>query len=67
MGGFQFPEMEFLHGIFSQGFESSQTRVSVWFSTLLFPLFKMLFMNRLEFSCFADFFVRIFLTIEEYD
>ncbi len=28
--------------------------------TLTFPFYKMLFMNRLEFSCFADFFVCIF-------
>jgi hypothetical protein len=28
--------------------ESSQTRVFVWFSTLIFPFYKMLFMNRLE-------------------
>jgi hypothetical protein len=36
------------------------TRVfSDWCSTLIFPLYKMLFMNRLEFSCFA-FFKRIF-------
>ncbi len=27
---------------------------------------KMLFMNRLEFSCFAGFFVRIFQTRKEY-
>ncbi len=26
----------------------------------MFPFYKMLFMNRLEFSCFVDFFVRIF-------
>ena len=30
-------------------FESSQTWVFVWFSTLIFPFYKMLFMNRLEF------------------
>jgi hypothetical protein len=32
-------------------------------STLIFPFYKMLFMNGLEFSCFADFFVRILKTI----
>jgi hypothetical protein len=35
--------------------ESSQTRVFVWFSTPIFPLYKMLFMNRIELSCFTDF------------
>ncbi len=40
--------------------ESSLTRVFVWFSTLIFPLYRMLFMKRLEFSCFADFVVRVF-------
>ncbi len=43
------PEMEFLNSIFSRGFwaqlESSQTRVFVWFSTLLFPFYRMLFMR----------------------
>ncbi len=33
---------------------NSQTRDFVWFSTLIFPFYKMLLMNRLEFSCFAD-------------
>jgi hypothetical protein len=36
--------------------ESFQTRVFVWFSTFVFPFYRMLSMNRLEFSCFADFF-----------
>jgi hypothetical protein len=48
-----------LKRIFSRGFwlklESSQTRVFVWFSALIFLFYKMLFMNRLEFSCFPDF------------
>jgi hypothetical protein len=50
------PGMELLNSIFSQGFInlSSQTQVFVWFSTFVFPFFKMLYMNRLEFSCFAD-------------
>jgi hypothetical protein len=64
------PEMEFLNGILvevsRQKHESSQTLVFVWFSTLIFPFFKMLFMKRLEFSCFVDFFVRIFKTREEF-
>jgi hypothetical protein len=34
--------------------KSSQTQIFVWFSTLFFPFYKMLFMNRLDFSCFAD-------------
>jgi hypothetical protein len=48
------------------GFGYSQTRVFVWFSTLVFPFYKMLFMNRLEFSLFHGFFVRVFKTREEY-
>jgi hypothetical protein len=51
--------MELLNGIFIEvsghKLESSQTRVFVWFSTLIFTFYKVLFMNRLEFSCFADF------------
>jgi hypothetical protein len=35
--------------------ESSQTRVLVWFSTLIFPFYKILFMVRMKFSCFTDF------------
>ncbi len=34
---------------------SSQTWVFVWFSTPIFPFYIMLFMNRLQFYCFADF------------
>jgi hypothetical protein len=56
--------MEVLNGIFSEvsgnKLESSLTRVIVWFSTLIFPFYKLQFMNRLEF------FVRIFKTREEY-
>jgi hypothetical protein len=60
--------MEFLNGHFSRGvsghkLESSQTRVFDWFSTLLyFPFNKMLFMNRLECSCFAGFYKDFFKT-----
>jgi hypothetical protein len=32
---------------------ASQTRVFVWYSTLIFPFYKKLVMNRLEFSCFV--------------
>jgi hypothetical protein len=46
--------------------ESSQTLVFDWFSTLIFPLYKMHFMNRLEFSCFADFLKGILKHGEEY-
>ncbi len=65
------PKMEFLNGIFSievsgHELESSQARVFVWFSILIIPFYKMLFMNRLEFSCFADIFVRIFKTRVEH-
>jgi hypothetical protein len=35
------------------GINSSLLRLE--FSTLIFPFYKMLFMNRLEFSCFSDF------------
>ncbi len=53
------PVMEFLNGflveVSGHKLESSQTRVFVWFSNLIFPFFKMLFMNILEFSCVADF------------
>ncbi len=51
--------LEFLNSIFSWGsrhpLESSQTWVFVWFSTLFFSVYKMLFMKILKFSCFADF------------
>jgi len=45
----------FLVDVSGHKLKSCQTRVFVWFSTLIFPFYKMLFMNRLEFSCFADF------------
>jgi hypothetical protein len=45
--------------------ESSKTSVVVSFSSLNLQFYKMLFMNRLEFSCFPVFFVRIFKTREE--
>jgi hypothetical protein len=45
-------EMEFLNGILRQvsehKFESTQTRVFVWFSTIFFLFHKMLLMNRLD-------------------
>jgi hypothetical protein len=44
----------FIRG-YGQKLDSSQTQVFVWFSTLVYPFYKMLFMNRLEFSCFMDF------------
>jgi hypothetical protein len=44
----------FLNGISGRGFWA-ETRI--WFSTLIFLFYKMLFVNILEFSCFADFFV----------
>jgi hypothetical protein len=37
-------------------------KIFVWFSTFIFPFYKIFFMNRLEFSCFADSFVRIIKT-----
>jgi hypothetical protein len=36
-------------GDFWHRLESSQTQVFVWFSTLIFPFYKMIFMNRLDF------------------
>ncbi len=42
--------------------EFSQTRVFVWFSTLIFLFYKILFIYWFEFSGFADFLVRIFKT-----
>jgi hypothetical protein len=62
--------MKFLNGIFSQGFghklESSQTRVFVWFSTFFLAIYKVLYMNRGQFSCFTDLFLRILKTREEF-
>ncbi len=45
---------------------SFQTRGFIWFSNLIFLFYKILFMTRLEFSCFGDFFVRILKTRVEY-
>ncbi len=46
-------EMEFLLAylvaVSGHKLESTQTWVYIWFSTLIFPFYKMLFMNRLEF------------------
>ncbi len=50
------PEMEFLNGINSS---LHKTRVFVWFSTLIFLFYKILFMNWLEFSCFARTFCKL--------
>ncbi len=55
--------MAFLVEVSGHKLESSQTRVFVWFSTLFFPFYKMLFM----FSCFGDFFERIIKTRVEYE
>ncbi len=57
------PEMEFYaFEVSGHKLESSETQVFAWFSTIIFPFFKMLFTNRLEFSCFADIFLSIFKT-----
>ncbi len=40
--------------------------INILNSSSIFPFYDTLFMNRLEFSCFADFFVRIFKTRVEY-
>jgi hypothetical protein len=57
----------FLVKVSEHKLEYSQTRV---FVGVFYPHFavlqKMLFMNRREFSCFADFFVRIFKTRVDY-
>jgi hypothetical protein len=51
-------KMTFLNGIlvdvFGHKLESPQTRVFVWFPTLIFHFYKTLFMNRLELSCFTS-------------
>ncbi len=53
--------MEFLNSILAeisgQKIEYSQTRVFVSFSTFVFLFYKMLFMNRLEFSSLTWIFV----------
>ncbi len=54
-----YPEMEFLVEVSRHKLESSQAQVFVWFSTPIFPFYKVLFMNRLEFFLFRRFFVRI--------
>ncbi len=51
-------EQYFLVEVSGHQLESSQTLVIVWFSTLIFPFYNILFKNRLEFSGFADFFVK---------
>ncbi len=48
------------------GIEASQTSVLCGFLPAIFPFCKMLFKNRLEFPCLADFFVGIFKTREEH-
>ncbi len=45
----------FLVEVSGHKLESSLNWVFVWFSTLIFPFYKMLFMNRLKFYFFADF------------
>jgi hypothetical protein len=63
-------EMKFFNAILVEvsghKLKSSQTRVFVWFSTIVLPFYKRLFRKRLEFSCFADFFVWISKTRVEY-
>jgi|LakMenEpi03Aug12_release.lakeMendotaPanAssembly.Ray.scaffolds.fasta_scaffold5164490_1 hypothetical protein len=64
-------EMEFLSGISTvvevsgHKLESSQSRVLYVFLPSFFRFYKMIFMNRLDFSCFVDFFVKILKTREE--
>ncbi len=47
--------MEFLVDVSVHKLESSYIRVFVWFSTFIFPFYKMQFMNTFKFSFFADF------------
>jgi hypothetical protein len=49
-----FTEMVFLNGISGRGFLDINSGF-FWFSTLIFLFYKMIFVNILEFSCFADF------------
>ncbi len=56
----------FLVKVSGHKLESSHTRIFVWFSTLIFPFYIMLFMNRLELSCFAGLFARIIKTRDVY-
>jgi hypothetical protein len=50
----------FLVEVSGHKLESSQTPVFVWFSTLIFLFYKMLFTIKLGFFCFADFFYKDF-------
>jgi hypothetical protein len=65
-------EMEFLKGSLSRAFWANTCVLSLSdssFRLVFFPRFlfyKMLFMNRLEFFCFADFYVWSFKTTVEY-
>ncbi len=62
-----YSEMEFLNSLFSQGFlgiNLSLLRLEFLSSFLPSFFYKMLFMNRLEFSCFADF-LSLFLKPEQ--
>lgn len=43
--------------VFVQNLEVSQTLAFVWFSTQVFPFYKMLFIKNLEVSCLIDFFL----------
>jgi hypothetical protein len=60
----KFLEVEFFKSIFVEvsghKLASSQIRFFVYFSTLIVPFYKMVFMKSLKFSCFADFFGTIF-------
>ncbi len=49
----------FLVEVTGHKLESSQTWDFVCFSTLIFLFYRLIFLNRLEFSCFADFFGRV--------
>jgi hypothetical protein len=58
--------MAFFVEVSGDKLESSQIRVFVWSSTLIFTFYEIIFLKCLKFSCFADFFVRILKNREEY-
>jgi hypothetical protein len=63
------PVMEFLNGflveVSGHKLESSQIRVFVCFSNLIFPFYKMLFMNILEFFLVSRIFCKDFKRVSE--
>ncbi len=56
----EFFKQHFQSRFLGLNFESSQARVFVWFFTFIFLFYKMLFMNRLKFSCSRIFLFGVF-------